>query len=118
MITEAFDPRSPALISPEQAIPSELPELAEPFELPVIILFFSDTLLQALLDSGRIEVLHPRLVIGSAAGRKPICRVRGTNIGVALSGIGAPAAVAEIEELRVLFHTKSFSAESSCVHKA
>ena len=114
MITEVFDPHSPALISPEQAVPPEELALAEQFELPTFILFFSNTLLELLAESGRIEPLHPRLTIGSAAGRAPIYRLPGTRIGVALSGIGAPAAAGVVEELRVQFHTKSFLVFGSC----
>ncbi len=114
MITDVFDPHSPAVISPEQAVPAEELALAAQFELPTFILFFSNTLLALLAESGRIEPLHPGLTIGSAAGRNSIYRIPGTRIGVALSGIGAPAAAGVIEELRVQFHTKSFLVFGSC----
>ncbi len=114
MITQVFDPHSPAVISPEQTVPAEEMALAAQFELPTFILFFSDTLLKALAESGRIEPLHPRLTIGSAAGRRPIYRIPGTGIGVALSGIGAPAAAGVVEELRVQFRTRNFLVFGSC----
>lgn len=108
MITESFDPHSPAIIGPEQAIPARVRTLARDFELHSFIVFFSRQLLDLLAESGEIELLHPELTIGSAAGKTPIYRVKGTDIGVALSGIGAPAAAAELEELAVLFPVKRF----------
>ena len=114
MITEVFDPHSPALIRPEQAIPAETLALAARFELPCFIVFFSDKLLGALVESGRLEVLDSGLTIGTAASRNPIYRIRGTRIGVALSGIGAPAAAAVVEELYAQFHPRRFLVFGSC----
>ena len=108
MITDSFDPHSPAIISPEQAIPPKVRALARDFKLHSFLVFFSRQLLELLLECGEIELLHPELTIGSAAGKDPIYRVRDTDIGVALSGIGAPAAAAELEELAVLFPVKRF----------
>ena len=108
MITESFDPHSPAIIGPEQAIPSRVRTLARDFQLHSFILFFSRQLLDLLSEKGEIELLHPELTIGSAAGKTPIYRVKGTDVGVALSGIGAPAAAAELEELAALFPVERF----------
>ena len=108
MITESFDPHSPAVIGPEQAIPARVRELARNYELHSFILFFSRQLLELLSDSGEIELLHSELIIGNAAGMHPIYRVKGTDIGVALSPVGSAAAAAELEELAVLFPVERF----------
>lgn len=114
MITESFDPRSREIITPEQAVPPEALSLAKEMPLDTFIVFFSHKLLLALTESGAIEPLHPALSIGSAAGKNPIYRVKDSRIGVALSGIGAPAAAAVLEELRVQFGTRRFLVFGSC----
>ncbi len=114
MITESFDPHSREIITARMAIPEEDHALAQAFDLPCFILFFSGNLMNALLETGGIEALDPGLRIGSAAGRWPICRIPGTRIGVALTGIGAPAAAAEVEELRALFGARRFLLFGSC----
>ena len=108
MITESFDPHSPAIISPEQTISAGARSLARGFHLHSFILFFSRQLLDLLAERGEIEPLHPELTIGSAAGKAPIFRVKGADVGVALSGIGAPAAAAVLEGLAVLFPVERF----------
>jgi len=114
MITESFDPRSREIITPEQAIPPGQRELAKEHRLETFIVFFSQHLLEALTESGVLEPLHPELSIGSAAGKNPIFRVKGSRIGVALSGIGAPAAAGVVEELRVLFGIRRLIVFGSC----
>ncbi len=114
MITDAFDPRSREIITPEQAVSPEALALAKEWPLETFIVFFSRKLLSALTESGAIEPLHPQLRIGSAAGMNPIYRVKDSRIGVALSGIGAPAAAGVLEELRVQFGARRFLVFGSC----
>ena len=114
MITDTFDPRSREIITAEQAIPPDVLSLAKEMPLDTFIVFFSHKLLSALAESGAIEPLHPALSIGSAAGKNPIYRVKDSRIGVALSGIGAPAAAGVLEELRVQFGTRRFVVFGSC----
>ena len=107
MITESFD-ESKALIDPEKAINDRIVEIAKNYTIDVFIVVFSYKLIDGLVSEGIIEALDEQLKIGSAAMRSPIYRIKDTNIGVALTGIGAPMAVGTLEELHCLFDCKKF----------
>lgn len=114
MITETFDNKSRPLISPQQAIRPQDLELASNYSIKVCIVTFSYKLIKALLEDEIIEVIDERLKIGSAAAQNPIYRIKDTEIGVILCGIGAPMAAALVEELRVLFNCDKFIFFGSC----
>ncbi|MBQ3384963.1 MAG: nucleoside phosphorylase [Erysipelotrichaceae bacterium] len=114
MIDKAFDDRSPAMISPRDAISQEALILAAQFRISTFIVTFSCNLIKSLYEKGTIEILHDVLQVGSAAGKNPIYRIRNTDIGVILCGIGAPAATAILEEIRTLFNCRNFIVFGSC----
>ena len=114
MITESFDNKSKPMISPQQAIRPQDLELARNFSIDVCIVTFSYKLINALLEDEIIEPLDEKLKIGSAAAMNPVYRIKGTEIGVILCGIGAPMAAALVEELRVLFNCRKFIFFGSC----
>ena len=108
MITQSFDPVSPEIVRAADTIRAEEKALAAPFPIRSFLIVFSGALIRMLLEDGLIEPLDERLTIGSAAFKNPIYRIRGTRIGIVLSGIGAPMAVAIIEELLELFPCRRF----------
>ena len=108
MITQSFDPVSPEIVSPAVTIREEEKVLAAPFPIRSFLIVFSGALIRLLLEDGLIEPLDERLTIGSAAYKNPIYRIRGTEIGMVLSGIGAPMAAAIVEELLELFPCRRF----------
>ncbi len=114
MIIHSFDPESREIVRTEQTIRPEEKALAAPFPLRSILLVFSGKLISLLLEKEIIEVLDERLTIGSAAFRNPIYQIRGSHIGVVLSGIGAPMAAAVVEELMTLFPVRRFLVFGSC----
>ena len=72
------------------------------------------TLSELRRAEGLIEPRDESLSIGAAAFKSPIYRIKDSLIGVVLSGIGAPSAVAEIEELLTLFPVRRFLVFGSC----
>ena len=114
MITETFDNASKAIITPVQTIPQEVIDLGHKANIRVIIMTFSYRLINALIEDGLIEVIDERIQVGSAAGHSPAYRIRNTDVGVVLTGIGAPLATAIAEELRVVFGCNKFIVFGSC----
>lgn len=108
MITQSFDPVSPEIVRAADTIREQEKALAAPFPIHSFLIVFSGALIRLLLEDGLIEPLDERLTIGSAAFKNPIYRIRGTQIGIVLSGIGAPMAVAIVEELLTLFPCRRF----------
>lgn len=108
MITQSFDPVSPEIVCPAKTIREEEKALAAPFHIHSFLIVFSGALIRLLLEDGLIEPLDERLTIGSAAFRNPIYRICGSEIGIVLSGIGAPMAAAIVEELLELFPCRRF----------
>lgn len=108
MITQSFDPVSPEIVRAADTIRKEEKALAAPFPIRSFVIVFSGALIRLLLEDGLIEPLDERLTIGSAAFKNPIYRICGTQIGIVLSGIGAPMAVAIVEELLTLFPCRRF----------
>ena len=114
MINNTFDDKSPAMISPQDAISQEALILAAQFRINTFIVTFSSNLIKALYEKGTIEILHDELQVGSAAGKNHIYRIRNTDIGVILCGIGAPLATRILEEVRTLFNCHNFIVFGSC----
>ena len=114
MINNTFDDKSPAMISPQDAISQEALILAAQFRINTFIVTFSRNLIKALYEKGTIEILHDELQVGSAAGKNHIYRIRNTDIGVILCGIGAPLSTRILEEVRTLFNCHNFIVFGSC----
>ena len=107
MIEKAFD-NSREIIKPDDTITDIDKEIAANYKIDTFIVVFSHKLIELLLSNNKIEAVDERLTIGSAAYKSPIFVLKDTNIGMVLSGIGSPMAVAIIEELNVLFHSKNY----------
>jgi len=114
MITDGFDARSREIVRSEDTIRETEKELARCFSIHTFLITFSGKLIEALRAEGLIEELDENLTIGSAAFRNPIYRIRGTDFGVVLSGIGAPMIAAILEELVTLFRARNFIVFGSC----
>lgn len=114
MITDAFDPVSREIVRAEDAVRETDKEIAAGFALDTFILTFSERLIGALREENVIEPLDERLRVGSSAYKSPVFRIRGTSVGVALTGIGAPMVAAMLEELAVLFPARRFILFGSC----
>ncbi len=114
MLEQSFVKDSPEMITPEMTIGKKEKELAAQYPFRTFILIFSKRLYQELLARKWTEVLHPSLQIGAASYKNPICRIKDSEIGLALCGVGASTAVAVIEELRVLFPAENFIVFGSC----
>ena len=114
MILHSFDPDSPEIVRAAETIRPEEKALAASFPIKSVILVFSGRLIGLLLEKGLIEPLAEGLTIGSAAFTNPIYHIKNTNIGVVLSGIGAPMAAAVVEELLTLFPVRRFLVFGSC----
>ena len=97
MITESFDAHSPEIVRAADTIREADKAVAARFPIRSFIMTFSGTLIELLRAEGLIEPLDESLSIGSAAFKSPIYRIKDSLIGVVLSGIGAPSAVAEID---------------------
>ena len=114
MQNHSFYPDSPELITPELTISQQEKDLAGTVPLTSVILCYSRQLFQILLDENRIAAIDTKLTIGSAALKTPICMIPNQPVGIVLSGIGAPAAAAVVEEMRVLFPIRNVIAFGSC----
>ena len=108
MIISSYDDKSPAMMSPLEALNEETIRLALQHRIDTFIVTFSHKLIDALYEKGIIVIVDEDLQIGSASGKNPIYRIKDTDIGVILSGIGAPLAVGMIEEVRALFSCRNF----------
>ena len=112
MITDSFDVESKALIDPQKVVKKDMAEKYA-FYPDVIILTFSKEMLNELVELGEIEIIGKDLTVGNNK-EYPVCRVKGTNIGISLTIIGEQMATAAIEELHALFGCKKFILFGSC----
>ena len=113
MITKSFDNITKEIITPDDTISQWEKELARSFQIDTFIISFSHKLVDLLYEKGITEELGD-LKIGSAAYENPVYRVKNSNVGVVLSGIGAPSAAAIMEELFTLFKCRNYIVFGSC----
>ena len=114
MIIHSYDDRSDALIDPAGALKKEVVEAGRRSGIRVLIMVYSLKLVNELEARGLIEVIDGKLKFGSAAGSNPVYRVRGTDTGILVSGVGAPLAAAMIEETSAVLGCKRFLVFGSC----
>ncbi len=114
MITDSYDNDRTPLLTPQDTLSDTVKQAAEQASLDTVLLVFSNRLIQKLQERGEIEELSPQVLLGDASARHPVFRVRGTDIGILLSGIGGPSAAGNAEELRVLFPLKNLFLFGSC----
>lgn len=114
MITDSYDNDRTPLLTPQDTLSDTVKQAAEQASLDTVLLVFSNRLIQKLQERNEIEELSPQVLLGDASARHPVFRVRGTDIGILLSGIGGPSAAGNAEELRVLFPLKNLFLFGSC----
>ena len=114
MITDSYDNDRTPLLTPQDTLSDTVKQAAEQAPLDTVLLVFSNRLIHKLQERGEIEELSPQVLLGDASARHPVFRVRGTDIGILLSGIGGPSAAGNAEELRVLFPLKNLFLFGSC----
>ena len=114
MIIDSFDPNSKELIDPRKAIPKKTIEAAKKYQIRTFILVFSYKLVDELAKQGIIEILDNEISFGSSATKSPVYRIKGTNVCVLLTGIGAAMSAAMVEELSAAFGCKNFIVFGSC----
>ena len=111
MIIDSFDNSKP-LIDPKKVVKKHIAEKYG-FYPEVMILTFSENLIDELLRLREIEIIGKDLALGAELEHL-IYRVKGTNTGISLIGMGAPMATAAIEELYALLDCKKYIIFGSC----
>ena len=114
MITDSFDSKGKELITAKQAIREKAFRAGESVSMDTVILTFSCKLIEMLKEKENIETIDEDLKLGSSAGYNLIYRIKGTKIGVMLTGIGAMMAAAMVEELKALLEIKNVIVFGSC----
>ena len=114
MIIDSFDDSSPALIEASMALKQEMIQKAKKYVFDSFIITFSHKLIDELVKKEVIESIDEEIHIGTAAMQTPIYRIKESDIGVFLSGVGAPVAVSAIEELHALFNCEKYVVFGSC----
>ena len=114
MINESFDINGKELISAKDVIKDETALIGKQAGIETMILTFSYKLIDILKEKEIIEEINEELKLGSAAGYSLVYRIKNTDIGVMLTGIGAPLAGAMIEELKALMDIKNVVVFGSC----
>lgn len=106
-ILDSFDPERRALINPEDAITKSDKTLS------TLIINFSYKIMDILLEQGELELFDASSV-KTVSDVYPIYTVKGTNIGIVKSSVGAPMAAGLIEEIAYIFSCKHFILFGSC----
>lgn len=114
MIIDSFNPESKELIDLRKAIPEKTIEAAKKYRINSFILVFSYKLVNELVKQGVLEILDADVSFGSSAMKSPVYRIKGTDIGVLLTGIGATMSAAMIEELSAAFGSRNYIVFGSC----
>ena len=114
MITDSYHPDSKELIDPRKAVPEKTIEAAKKYRIRSFILVFSYKLVEELAKQGVLEILDIEVSFGSSAMKNPVYRIKGTDTGVLLTGVGATMASAMVEELFAAFGCRNFIVFGSC----
>lgn len=104
-IINAFDNKTPAMISPEDIVPEN------EVRLDTCIIMWQHKIMNELLEQDMVEELT---AVSSGNGPRPIYRVKGTNIGVYMSPVGSPMTVGMVENFRVSVGLKNILAFGVC----
>ena len=104
-IINAFDEKTTAMISPEDVV------VKSEIQLDTCIIMWQHKIMKELLEQDMVEEIAS---VGSGNGPKIMYRVKGTNIGVYMSPIGAPPAVGMVEDFRVAVGIKNIIAFGIC----
>lgn len=106
-ITDSFDPVGKPLITPADAYQKS------PHALDVCLINFSQKIMDALIGDGVVEPLEADR-IRCVSCYFPVYRVRGTDIGVVKTTVGAPITSALAEEISYVYSCRKFVMFGSC----
>ena len=106
-IIDSFDPERRSSINFEDVYEKSDKTLS------VCIINFSYKIMDALIENGVLEEFAPDTV-KSVACVYPIYRVKGTEIGVVKTTVGAPMAAGLLEEIGYIFSCRKFVMFGSC----
>lgn len=114
MIIDSFNSNGRELIDPRNAVPQKTIEAAKKYRIKAFILVFSCRLVEELVKQDVLEILDQDIRFGSAAMKNPVYRIKGTDTGVLLTGIGAMMSAGMVEELSAAFGCRNFIVFGSC----
>ena len=106
-ITDSFDPVGKPLITPADSYRKS------PYALDVCVINFSQKIMDALIGDGVVELLEADRV-RCVSCYFPVYRVRGTNIGIVKTTVGAPITAALAEEMSYVYSCRKFVMFGSC----
>lgn len=106
-ITDSFDPVGKPLITPADSYRKS------PYALDVCVINFSQKIMDALIGDGVVELLEADR-IRCVSCYFPVYRVRGTDIGVVKTTVGAPITSALAEEISYVYSCRKFVMFGSC----
>lgn len=106
-ITDSFDPVGKPLITPADSYRKS------PYALDVCVINFSQKIMDALIGDGVVELLEADR-IRCVSCYFPVYRVRGTNIGIVKTTVGAPITAALAEEMSYVYSCRKFVMFGSC----
>jgi len=104
-IINAFDNKTSAMIDPEGIVQKS------EYQLDTCIIMWQHKIMNELLEQDMVEEM---VSVSSGNGPKPIYRVKGTNIGVYMSPVGAPMTVGMVENFHVAVGIKNIVAFGIC----
>ncbi len=104
-IINTFDDKTPAMINPEGIVQKS------EHQLDTCIIMWQHKIMKELLEQDMVEELT---TVSSGNGPRSIYRVKGTNIGVYMSPVGAPMTVGMVENFRVSVRLKNILAFGVC----
>lgn len=106
-IMNSFEKTNIAIINPTEAVSKSKTKL------DACIINFSYTIMDILIEDRIIEFIDDE-IIKSVTCKFPVYRVKGTNIGVVKTLVGAPATAMLIEEIAAGYSCKNFILFGSC----
>lgn len=105
-IINSFDSKTKAMISPEDIVGQSEQKIK------TVILTFSHKIMTEILNSGLAE----EVLAASRGGNGPVelYRVKGTDIGVFETPVGAPMTIGKLEDFRVILGIENVVAFGTC----
>lgn len=104
-IINAFDDKTPAMIGAEDCVAKS------EYQINTCIIMWQHKIMKELLEQDMVEEL---LSVGGGNGPKVLYRVKGTNIGVYESPVGAPMTVSVAEDFHIAVGIKNIIAFGTC----
>lgn len=104
-IIHSFDDKTPAMIGAEDCV------VKSEYQIDTCIIMWQHKIMKELLEQDMVEEITS---VGSGNGTKVLYRVKGTNIGVYESPVGAPMAVGMVENFHAAVGIKNVLAFGVC----